>query len=148
MKTNFFVGCSTISEVEQRFSELSKVFSGQAEMLGLIKADYSVLKQTHSIAKPSDTTKGQVTINDMIDALHGKIKSDGINVEVVNNWLWISGKKTFEFRDFLKDLGFRYSSDKKAWYWRDNENRITGKHDPVSFDEIRSKYGSREVILL
>ncbi|MCU0457655.1 MAG: hypothetical protein MUE37_01000 [Bacteroidales bacterium] len=147
MKTNLFVGCDSLEKVEQRFQELSKVFSGQNEMMGLIKADYTVLRQTHSISKQGETAKGKLTMNAMVDALHSKVKSEGIHVEIIKDWLWVSGK-TFEARDDLKELGFRYSSDKKSWYWRDDEKRITGKHDPLSFDEIRSKYGSREVILL
>lgn len=147
MKTNFFVGCDNLERVEQRFLELTKVFSDQEEMMGLIRADYLVLKQTHSIAKPTDTNKGQVTMNDMIDALHAKVKSEGIHVEIIKDWLWVSGK-TFDAREELKELGFRFSSDKKSWYWRDDEKRISGKHDPLPFNEIRSKYGTREVILL
>ena len=148
MKTNFFFNCNALDKVEQRFSELTKVFSGQEEMMGLIRADYTVLKQTLSIAKPADTNKGQATMNQMIDALHSKIKIEGLQVEIIKDWLWISSGKTYDVREELKELGFRYSSDKKAWYWRNDEKRITGKHDPLSFDEIRSKYGSREVILL
>lgn len=147
MKTNLFVGCDSLEKVEQRFHELSRVFSGQNEMMGLIKADYTVLRQTHSISKPVETAKGKLTMNSMVDALHSKVKSEGIHVEIIKDWLWVSGK-TFDVRDDLKELGFRYSSDKKSWYWRDDEKRITGKHDPLSFDEIRSKYGTREVILL
>ena len=115
--------------------------------MGLIRADYLVLKQTHSIAKPTDTNKGQVTMNDMIDALHAKVKSEGIQVEIIKDWLWVSGR-TFDIRNELKELGFRYSSDKKAWYFRNEEKRVSGKHDPLPFNEIREKYGSREVILL
>jgi hypothetical protein len=147
MKTNFFVGCDSLERVEQRFIELTKVFAGQNEMLGLIHADYTVLKGTHSIAKPADTNKDQVTMNDMIDALHAKVKSEGIQVEIIKDWLWVSGR-TFDIRNELKELGFRYSSDKKAWYFRNEEKRVSGKHDPLPFNEIREKYGSREVILL
>lgn len=147
MKTNLFVGCDSLEKVEQRFQELSRVFSGQNEMMGLIKADYTVLRQTHSIPKPAETAKGKLTMNAMVDALHSKVKSEGIHVELIKDWLWVSGK-TFDVRDDLKELGFRYSSDKKSWYWRDDEKRITGKHDPMPFNEIRSKYGTREVILL
>jgi hypothetical protein len=147
MKTNLFVGCDSLEKVEQRFQELSRVFSGQNEMMGLIKTDYSVLRQTYSISKPVEEVKGKLTMNAMVDALHSKVKSEGIHVEIIKDWLWVSGK-TFDVRDDLKELGFRYSADKKSWYWRDDERRITCKHDPLSFDEIRSKYGTREVILL
>lgn len=147
MKTNLFVGCDSLEKVEQRFQELSRVFSGQNEMMGLIKADYTVLRQTHSIPKPAETAKGKLTMNAMVDALHSKVKSEGIHVEIIKDWLWVSGK-TFDVRDDLKELGFRYSSDKKSWYWRDDEKRISGKHDPMPFNEIRSKYGTKEVILL
>ena len=147
MKTNLFVGCDSLEKVEQRFQELSRVFSGQNEMMGLIKADYTVLRQTHSIPKPAETAKGKLTMNAMVDALHSKVKSEGIHVEIIKDWLWVSGK-TFDVRDDLKELGFRYSSDKKSWYWRDDEKRISGKHDPMPFNEIRSKCGTKEVILL
>jgi len=147
MKTNLFVGCDSLERVEQRFLELSKVFSGQEEIMGSIKADYSVLKQTHSISKPVKTIKNQATMNGMVDALHSKVKSEDVHVEIIKDWLWVSGK-TYDARDALKELGFRYSADKKSWYWRDDEKRIIGKHDPLPIEEIRSKYGSREVILL
>lgn len=85
MKTNLFVGCDALDKVEQRFIELSKVFAGQNEMLALIKADYSVLKQTHSNSKPVETNKGQATMNQMIDALHAKVHSEGIQVEIIKD---------------------------------------------------------------
>jgi len=147
MKTNLFLGCKTSDEVDQRYQELSRVFTCQDEMLKAIKAEYSVLMETLKIAKPVDATKKKVTMNDMIDALHGKVKSDAVNVEVIKDWLLVSGK-TFDVRDALKELGFRYSSDKKSWYWRADEKKITIAHEPLPFDLIREKYGSKEVILL
>ena len=147
MKTNLFLGCKTTDEVDQRYQELSRVFTCQDEMLKAIKAEYSVLMETLKITKPAEPTKEKVTMNDMIDALHGKVKSDAVNVEVIKDWLWVSGK-IFDVRDALKELGFRYSSDKKSWYWRADEKKITIAHEPLSFDLIREKYGSKEVILL
>lgn len=63
-----------------------------------------------------------------------------IQIEIIGTWLWVSGK-TYEYRDILKSFGMRYSKQKKAWYYT-NEN--TGYHRGYhkNLDEIRGKYGS------
>ena len=66
----------------------------------------------------------------------------GIAVELCGRWIWVSGA-TFEIKDTLKDLGFRFSGSKKAWYWRDEEDacrKRTGKS--LSLEEIRERFGS------
>lgn len=37
-----------------------------------------------------------------------------LKFELVGSWLWVSGK-TFQVKDSLKDLGFRYSANKLSW---------------------------------
>src|SRR5665647_1187513 len=40
----------------------------------------------------------------------------GITIELIGNWLWISGL-TFPVRDTLKAEGFTFSHNKSAWFW-------------------------------
>ena len=48
---------------------------------------------------------------------------------------------TFEHRDKLKELGYRYSHNKKCWYWRPYTERSRASK-PTTMDYIREKYGS------
>jgi len=70
-----------------------------------------------------------------------KVDTSELGTEVLGNWLWIT-KNSFPVKDVLKSLGFRYSGDKKAWYYRSDEFRGSGNQDPISLDMIRAKYGT------
>lgn len=85
----------------------------------------------------------QASISDIIQTLQEKINPEGIHLEICGSWLWLTGK-TFPIKDTLKGLGFRYSKNKLSWYWRSDENRSTNQ-EPVPFDYIKDKYGSKVI---
>jgi len=49
-------------------------------------------------------------------------------------------------KEALKQLGFRYSPDKKSWYWRSEEDRSSNEK-PIPLEMIREKFGSQQVAL-
>jgi len=53
---------------------------------------------------------------------------------------------TFAVKDVLKALDFRYSPDKKSWYWRSDENRSSNEK-PKPLDMIREKYDTSLIAL-
>ena len=63
------------------------------------------------------------------------------------SWLWLSGTGTFAVREGLKQLGFRYSPDKKIWYWRSQEDYCKGNHKPVSISKIHELYGASVIAM-
>ena len=65
---------------------------------------------------------------------------DGVELEICGSWLWASGC-TYPFRAELKNAGFRFSSNKKMWYWHDGEYRRHSKKN-LAMDEIRDRHGS------
>jgi len=147
MKTNvnLFFGCSTTSDVQLRYDELSKVYIDQDEMLQAIKTEYSTLMSVLTESKPVEEVKEKESLADIIKVLQERINPEGIKLEIVGRWLWISGA-TFAVRDGLKQLGFRYSGNKQSWYWRSDEDR-SANSKPVPIELIRKKYGSNEVAL-
>jgi hypothetical protein len=67
-------------------------------------------------------------------------KLSGLKIEVCGYWVWVSGD-TYSHKDTLKDLGFKFSATKKAWYWSpalDDRKRRGSK----SLKDIRKSYGS------
>lgn len=146
MKSNLFYGCTSAAEVQLRFDELSKVFNGQDEMLNTIKAEYSTLMSVLNESKPVEAVKEETpTLSDIIKNLQEKVNPEGLRLEIVGRWLWLSGA-TFAIKEALKELGFRYSPDKKSWYWRSEDDRSSNEK-PIPLEMIREKFGSQLVAL-
>ena len=147
MKINQFFGCTSTDEVQLRFDELSKVFADQDEILQILKSEYSTLMNVLSASesKPVEIVKENASISEKIIELQEKVKQEGLRLEIVGQWLWLSGA-TFAVKDVLKALDFRYSPDKKSWYWRSDENRSSNEK-PIPLEMIREKYGTNVVAL-
>lgn len=145
MKINQFFGCSSIDEVQLRFDELSKVFKDQDEILQILKTEYSTLMNVLGESKPSEIVKEKTSLSEKIKELQEKVKQEGLRLEIVGQWLWLSGA-TFAVKDLLRALDFRYSPNKKSWYWRSDENRSSNEK-PIPLEMIREKYGTNLVAL-
>jgi hypothetical protein len=146
MKSNLYFGCTSAAEVQLRFDELSKVFTDQEEMLQALKAEYTTLMAVLTESNPTvKEEKEQISLADVIKNLQVKFNPEGLKLEVVGRWLWLSGA-TFGVKEALKELGFRYSPDKKSWYWRSEEDRSTNEK-PIPFEMIKEKFGSHPVAL-
>jgi hypothetical protein len=73
-------------------------------------------------------------------AIEQIIHLDGITVELVGYWIWVTGN-TYPVKGTLKSAGFFFAPKKLAWYFRTAEYKVS-KGGKKSLDEIRSKYGS------
>jgi len=59
-------------------------------------------------------------------------------IEVIGNWLWVSGD-TYSYKDFLKSQEFKFSGQKKMWYWHHDHFRKKSRKN-YSIDEIRDMF--------
>lgn len=67
------------------------------------------------------------------------IKLQGIKIELIGSWIWLSGN-TFFYKDKLKELSCFWSKSKKLWYWNgDNEKRNIGTKS--KFEDLKKRYG-------
>lgn len=64
-------------------------------------------------------------------------------IEIAGQWIWLSGN-TYAYRKDLKDIGFKWASQKKQWYWHSEAFRKRS-HRTLSMEDIRSYYGSTKV---
>ena len=151
MKNNLFFGCTSAAEVQLRYDELSKVFNGQDEMLRVIRTEYSTLMnvltpvETEQPVENAEEVKERATVAEKIKELQGKLNPDGLHLEICGTFLWVTGK-TYNVKDVLKELGFRYSANKMAWYYRKDEHRSSNQ-SPIPLEVIREKYGVTEVAI-
>ena len=63
---------------------------------------------------------------------------ENINIELVGSWIWVSGD-TREIKEKLKEIGFKWASKKKMWYYGEMKAK---NPNPKSMEEIKAKYGS------
>jgi hypothetical protein len=147
MKSNLFFGCVSADQVQLRYDELTKIFSDQEEMLQSLKTEYSTLMSVLTESKPVEEVKEETfTVADIIKLVQERFNPEGLKLELSGTWIWLSGAGTFAIKEGLKQLGFRYSVNKKSFYWRSDEDR-SANSKPVPIELIRKKYGSNEVAL-
>ena len=150
MKYKFFKNVQTIEELKQQYKKLAFAHhpdrGGKVEDMQAINAEYDELykrvKNVHKSANGKTYTK-QESKNDIPDKFRDMINAIiafNCKIELCGAWLWVFN--AFQYKKKLKELGFFYCSNKKAWAWTDNPTK--NKHK-LTLEEIRRLHGS-EVI--
>lgn len=116
-----------------------------------INAEYETLfarlKDVHKNVKGETYTAKETTTEtpaDFINIINRIINLAGITIEICGNWLWINGD-TKQYKEIFKELKFRWSKNKCAWYWHNDGYRKHGKKH-YSMNDIRMMWGSVQVI--
>lgn len=154
----YFKNVRTLEELRKQYKELLKRFhpdnaNGSTQAAQEINSEYDqlfkMLKDRH---EETDTNDNKSTYNNMKydftedqklrEALQKIITFEGINIEVCGSWIWTFN--SCNYRKELKELGFRYASKKKAWYWH-SETFRKRSHKTLSMESIRNYYGSTEI---
>lgn len=160
----YFNNVETLEELRRQYKELLKKYhpdnaNGSTEATQEINAEYDklfkVLKDRHE-SKTTDSNKEGNTKTDfnnmkydfsedakLREVLQQIITFEGINIEIVGCWIWVDGN-TYEYKDSLKSLDFKWAREKKKWYFHTEAFRKRS-HKKLSMEDIRSYYGSTEV---
>ena len=106
---------------------------GDEESFKILNAVYTDLIE-HKIYFSNDF-KIDIELEKVISLI---LHFENITIELVGSWIWVSGD-TKEIKDKLKELGFKWASKKKMWYYGEMKSK---NPTPKSMEEIKSKYGS------
>ena len=138
----YFKNVNTLEELRKQYKELLKKYhpdnaNGSTEATQQINAEYEqlfkILKNKHENISTNDTQANYS--NNMYDWENDKalrevlekiIHFSNITIEIVGNWIWTSGD-TYFYKKELKELGFKWASIKKQWYWHSETFRKKGK---------------------
>ena len=145
----YFQDCKTIEEVKATYKKLAKEHhpdcGGDTATMQAINTEYAfacakILKGENLTAEETDE---QIRLSEEYrQVIEQIINLPGIIVEVVGNWIWVTGH-TFPVKKYLKEAGLFFASKKVAWYYRAEEYKTKG--GKKTLDEIREKYGSETV---
>lgn len=148
---NFFNNCDTIEQVKATYKTLAKMHhpdkGGDLATMQAINTEYSfaIAKLAKGENLSSEETNNIINENEMYRAaIAAIIALDGINIELVGNWIWVTGN-TFPVKATIKGAGFFFASKKVAWYFRTDEFKKSSGGKSQSLDSIKNKYGSESI---
>jgi hypothetical protein len=147
---NYFKDCNTIDKVKTLYRSLAKQhhpdMGGSTETMQVINSEYAfacakILKgENISTAE----TEGEILKAEKYrEALEKIISLEGIAIELVGAWIWITGN-TYPHRAILKQAGYMFAHKKVAWYFRTDEFKTHNRHQ-LTLEQIKSKYGSKDL---
>jgi len=143
----FFENMRTLADVKREYHRLTKIHhpdvGGDTATMQEINRQYKeALRwiEIHGERPEERRAAAAETPEEFIAVVSAIAHLDGITVEIVGSWIWITGN-TWPNRDAIKAAGCRWSKGKRAWYWHPEDAgcRRGGKK---SLEEIRFKYGS------
>ena len=152
MNIKYFTGCKTLDQLKREYKRLAKIHhpdcGGDDATMSAINAEFDELSKR----LPRETAAGETyqpreeereAPEKFREAVAATLNMDGVTVELCGAWLWVTGN-TYPHRERLKGAGYRFSKNKVAWYWHD-ENSISHSKKRYSLDEIRLMHGSETI---
>lgn len=114
--------------------ELMKAVNAAFDFL---MANFEKVNQYQSADENAHYNYGE-ELENVLNILSGLL---GVIYEVIGNWVWISGD-TREHKETLKEMGCKWASKKKQWFYRPEEHKSSYNRREHSIDEIREMYGT------
>jgi hypothetical protein len=137
-----------IDSLKKMYFKLAKRYhpdaGGTKEEFQRLQKEYEGLFKTIMSGSnlSSNDIKTEIELDENLrKAVDAIIGIQGINLELVGKWIWVSGS-TYPIRNELKMAGFQFAPVKKMWYYKGIESAGRGK---LTIDEIRKKYGSQAI---
>ena len=161
--TRYFKNVESLEQLRKQYRDLLKKYhpdnvNGSTEACQEINTEYDqlfkILKDKHESRSANDNsdTKTSDYNQNMYDwendralreVLQKIVNFDGIEIDLVGYFIWVDGN-TYSHKEALKEIGFRWSKQRRKWYWHDGEYRRYG-NKKLSFADIQNRYGSTKV---
>lgn len=134
---SYFHDCSSLEEARRVYIRLAKTAHPDA---GGSTKDMQDLQEAYEMYKSKNNVKMEKE-DFTIDSIINDILSMNISCELVGSWIWLFNENTYQNKDKLKSMGFRFSGGKKRWYWTPNPRHVRSG-SKLKMEEIRMKYGA------
>jgi len=145
----FFKDCRTIEEVKSLYKKLAKEHhpdaGGVTAIMQAINTEYAFAcaKIAKGTGLSDEEAKEEIRLSEEYrKVINAIIHLPGVLIEVVGNWIWVTGN-TRPVKEMLKKAGLFFAKKKVAWYYRSPEFKTRGGNSTL--DEIRARYGSEKI---
>lgn len=138
-----FNNINSLEELKKAYKKMALKLhpdlGGNAEEFKKMQNEYEKMfeilrnKTTENIETPSE-------FKELIDKL---IFFEGVEIEIIGCWIWLSGN-TYAYKDKIKELNFKYSKNKKSWYYSGKiEN--TKKRGHFTMEQLRERFETSKI---
>lgn len=155
----YFEGVDTLEELKTMYHSYIKMYHPDkhpknkveyTKIMGVINVEYEemfdIVKNKHLGYDKKEhkfytyTKETEETVEEFKNVINALQKYRKIKVELVYQWLWVSGD-TKRIKDDLKALGLHYAPQKNAWCFHTGKYKRKSKPNGT-LNELREKYGS------
>lgn len=150
----YFKDINSLEELRKQYKELLKKYhpdnGGDVATMQEVNAEYDALFKILKNKHESDTTKEQTSYNQNMydwendralrEVLEKIINFSGIEILICGQWIWLDGN-TISYKKELKEMGFKWASQKKKWYFHTDTFRKKSRKT-LSMEDIQDYYGS------
>lgn len=147
----YFTNVQTLEELKKEYKKLAKKYHPDlnggttVKIMQEINAEYDILfnkvKDCHINSEGKTYKKPTEENSEDFRNIINSIINFNIDIEIIGTWVWCFN--SYEYREQLKALGFKYAANKKAWCW--HSEKYKARRSKKTLDEIRSKYGSDRI---
>lgn len=137
----------TIEQLKLQYRDLIKKnhpdVGGSNEAMKAINLEYETLfRQIEQGLTFEQKKENRHKVNDGFREILAKvIFLQGIKIEIIGSWLWISGN-TFAVYQQIKQAGFKFSKTKKSWYWYNGIEKANPHYrGRYTMAELRDRHG-------
>lgn len=103
---------------------------------------FKIVKNTHK------TVDGEIyqketdeTVEQFIDLINELMKLENITIEIIGSFVWVGGE-TKPHKDQLKELKFRWSSNKSMWFKAPDDYKKKSRKK-YEMEDLRNMYGTK-----
>ena len=154
----YFKDINTLEELRKQYKELLKKYhpdnGGDVAIMQEVNAEYDKLFKVLKDKHDNDTTDGEKSDYDanmydwendkaLREVLEKIINFNGIEILICGQWIWVDGN-TYSYKKELKEIGFKWASQKKKWYFHTDTFRKKSRKT-LSMEDIQNYYGSTTV---
>ena len=138
---NLFKDCEELAQAKKVFREWAKKLhpdkGGDEETFKILNEVYHHILDNELYF--SSSAKFDTGLEKVISKI---LHFENINIEIIGSWIWVSGE-TKDIKEALKEIGFKWASKKKMWYFGEMKKGKRGKEQHI--EDIRHKYGSQKI---
>ena len=137
------------SDIKAQYKDLIKrhhpdVGGNNADMKQIIKEFEYIMQNGLNKAQNDKERQSWQGFREFAEILEKIIFLDGIKIEVIGSWLWVTGN-TYPHHEIIKKAGFKYSGNKRAWYWYGNIDIKRHFKGHYSMEQLRSRHNVIEL---
>ena len=100
----------------------------------------NVFKNANGETYTKDNTETPEEFQEIIEKV---IHMQDVNIDIIGTWIWLSGN-TKVYKEQIKELNFRWSNNKLAWYYHTGSFRKKSKNH-YNLDELKEMFDSKKV---